>query len=241
MRSFIAVFFLGSFFSAAAQGQPVSKAITFFKKGKQQEQQGMYLQAVDTYKKGILADKKYDSTPLALASLYLRLSQNDSAVTVLKNALKTKPGFAGAHEMLGLIFRDYVRNSTEAIKHYTNAVKYDSSNKVNYYSLAWCSNDLKKYQDAITYADKALDIDNNYKAAYNEMAHAVRNLKAYTDGIAHFKKRLAVSVNELPLYYSALCYLELKDKEGANKMYDELFKINPKSAEVLKKKIDAVQ
>jgi protein O-GlcNAc transferase len=241
MKKFFVIAFLSCFFSAAAQNQPVSKAVVFYKKAKQLEQQGMFLEAIAAYKRGILADKKYDSAHLALASLFLRISQNDSAIAVLKNAIKNKPGFTGAHEMLGLINRDYTRNSAEAIKHYLNAVKYDSSNKVNYYSLAWCSNDLKKYQDAVMYADKALNIDNNYKPAYNEMAHAYRNLKAYSEGIAHFKRRLEISVNEQPLYYSALCYLELKDKEGAQKMYEELLKLNPKSAEALKKKIDAVQ
>jgi len=227
--------------AAGLLAQPVSKAVPFYKKAQKLQEQGFYYEAIASYKKAIALDKKYDSAHLSLAGLYLRISKTDSAVMVLKTAVKSKPAFVAAHEMLGLIYRDYTRNAAEAVIHYSNAVKYDSSNKVDFYSLAWCSNDLKKYQDAVKYAEKALDIDNNYRPAYNELAHAFRNLKTYPEAIAIFKKRLDISVNEQPLYYSGLCYIEMNDKAGATKMYEELVKINSKSADPLKKKIDAMQ
>ncbi|MEI8059512.1 MAG: hypothetical protein WCG67_05085, partial [Ferruginibacter sp.] len=94
---------------------------------------------------------------------------------------------------------------------------------------------------AIKYALKALDVDNNYRPAYNELAHAYRSLKAYQECIDQFKKNVTISVNEQPLYYSGLCYLELNDKAGAEKMFEELKKINSKSADALRKKIDTKQ
>jgi tetratricopeptide (TPR) repeat protein len=240
MRKYFLIF-AACFVTAIAQAQPVSKAVPFYIKAQQLQQQGMFLEAVTAFKKAILADKKYDSSHLALASLYLRISQNDSAVLVLKNAVKNKPAFAAAHEMLGMAYRDYIKNSKEAMVHYANTVKYDSSNKAAWYALAWCSNDLKQYNDAIGYAIKALDIDNRYRPAYNELGHAYRRLEAYKEAIATFKKRIDVSVSDQPLYYSGLCYIELKDKEGAQRMYEELVKLQSKSAEALKKRIDTLQ
>jgi tetratricopeptide (TPR) repeat protein len=228
-------------FIVVVQAQPVSNGLPVYKKAQNLQEQGMYFEAIAAYKKAITLDKKFDSAHLALASLFLRIQKTDSAIKVLKNAVKIKPGFAAAHEMLGLINRDYTKNSKEAIQHYLQAVKSDSTNKVNFYSLAWCSNDLKLYEQAIRYAEKALAIDNNYRPAYNELGHAFHSLKRYAGAIETFKKHLAISVNEQPLYYSGLCYIELKDKDGAIKMYEELKKLNPKSADGLKKKIDAIQ
>lgn len=242
MRYFFSALMFCSVVAAAVMAQPVpSKAVSLFKKGKQLQEQGMYLEAVAVYKRAILADKKYDSSYLALASLYLRISQNDSAVQVLKAAIKVKPGLTAAHELMGMVYRDYIRNSAEAMLHYTNAVKLDSTNKASWYALAWCCNDLKRYEEAIAYAVKALDIDNAYRPAYNEMAHAYRKLGTYKEAIAAFRKRLDVSVTDQPLYYSGLCYIELKDKEGAQKMYDELQKLQSKSADALKKRIEKME
>lgn len=242
MRYLFSVLIAGLVISGSVIAQPIpSKAIPVYKKGRQLQEQGMYLEAVSVYKKAILADKKYDSAYLALASLYLRISQNDSAVQVLKSAIKIKPAFTAAHELLGMIYRDYIRNSAEAMVHYTNAVKLDSTNKATWYALAWCCNDLKRYDEAVAYAVKALDIDNTYRPAYNEMAHAFRKLGAYKEAIAAFRKRLDVSVTDQPLYYSGLCYIELKDKEGAQRMYDELQKLQSKSAEALKKRIEKME
>ncbi len=224
-----------------ATAQPVSKAVPLYRKGLQMQAQGNFLTAVAMFKKAVLADKKFDSAHLALASIYLQISKTDSAVMVLKNAVKNKPSFAAAHQLLGMTYRDYLKNSKEALVHYLNAVKYDSTDKTNWYALAWCSNDLKNYNDAVRYAIKALDIDNSYRPAYNELGHAYRQLGTYKDCIETFKKRLDISINEQPLYYSGLCYIELKDKEGALHMYNELVKIQSKSAEPLKKRIDAMQ
>ena len=232
---------ISSLSAVATTAQPVKKAVLFYQKGQKFKEKGMYPEAVTSFKKVIALDKKYDSAYLELCTVYLKISKPDSAVTILKNAVKINPGFAIAHITLGNIYRDYLKKPDEAIINYLNALKTDSANKVTLYSLAWCNNDKGNYREAVSYGIKALEIDNNYKPAYNELAHAYRNLKNYQEAIDQFKKNIAISVNEQPLYYSGLCYLELNDKAGAEKMYEELKKINSKSADVLRKKIDTKQ
>jgi len=224
-----------------AMAQPNSKAVPFFKSAQQQAAKGIFNEAIIAYKKAIAIDKKYDSANLELSSLFLKISMNDSAIAVLKRAVLVKPNFTSAYILLGIIYRDYIRNSDEAIINFSNAFQLDSTNKLILYSLAWCNNDKGYYREAIKYALKALDVDNNYRPAYNELAHAYRSLKAYQECIDQFKKNVTISVNEQPLYYSGLCYLELNDKAGAEKMFEELKKINSKSADALRKKIDTKQ
>jgi tetratricopeptide (TPR) repeat protein len=241
MLKYFFAFVFGCLATVASTAQPLPKAVPFYKAGQQFTAKGMFNEAIVSYKKAIAADKKYDSAYLALSSVFLKISMNDSAVAVLKRAIKVMPRFNDGHILLGIIYRDYTRNADEAIPNFLNAYQIDSTNKLVLYSLAWCYNDRSKFRDAIKYGIKALEVDNNYRPAYNELGHAYRSLQAYQEAIDQFKKNIAISVNEQPLYYSGLCYLELNDKAGAEKMYEELKKINSKSADGLRKKIDAKQ
>jgi tetratricopeptide (TPR) repeat protein len=232
---------IGIFTAFGVMAQPVKKATAFFNAGIKFKETGMFREAIGSFKKAIALNKKYDSAYLEMAMLYVKISKTDSGIITLKNAVKINPAFAGAYIALGDIYRDYIKNPDEAITNYLSALKIDSINKVTLYSLAWCNNAKEYYREAVKYAIKALEIDNNYKPAYNELGHAYRQLKAYEEGVAQFKKNLAVSVNELPMLYSGYCYIELKQKENALAMYEELNKLNPKMAGALKKRIDAMQ
>ena len=221
--------------------QPNLKAIALLKSAQQFTAKGMFKDAVIAYKKSITIDKKYDSAYLQLSAVFLKISMNDSAVAVLKRAIKIQPGFIDAHIMLGAIYRDYIKNSDEAILSFTNAYTIDSTNKLSLNGLTWAYNEKGYYREAIKYGIKTHEVDNSYRPAYNELAHAYHKLNAYQEAIDQFKKNIAISVNELPLYFSGLCYLELNDKAGAEKMFEQLKKFNYKSADSLRKKIDGKQ
>lgn len=220
--------------------QPAKQATVFFKNGLILMEKGMPIEALASFKKAITLNKKYDSAYLEIAIIYTRINKVDSAIIILKDAVKVNPDFANAYVALGNVYRDNKNNTDDAIVNYLNAYKLDSTNKATLYSLAWCNNAKTYYREAIKYGLKALEIDNNYKPAYSELGHAYHQLKANEECIAQFKKNLAISVNELPLLYSGYCYMELNQKDGALKMYEELKKINTKMADGLKKKIDAM-
>ena len=238
MFKYLFAFAAGIAITATISAQPLSKAVPFYKNGSQLAANGKFIEAIDAFKKAILADKKYDSAYLALSTVFLKINSTDSAIAVLQKAVRLQPGFMDARMSLGVIYRDVIRNSDEAIIHFKKAYQLDSTNKLMLYSLAWCYNDKHQYREAIRYGIKALKVDNNYKPAYNELGHAYNKLKAYPECIEQFKKNLALSVNDLPLLYCGFSYIELKQKDEALKIYEALKKVNPKMAEGLKKKID---
>jgi tetratricopeptide (TPR) repeat protein len=240
MFKYFYTFFMGILIAAFTMAQPPKQAVALYKTGVKFEEKGMFYEAIAAYKKAISLNKKYDSAYLRTGAVYTKINKPDSAVIILKTAVKVIPGFSKGYTELGNIYRDIKNNPDEAIINYTKALKTDSTNKVIYYSLAWCNNTKKYYREAIKYGIKALEIDNNYKAAYNELGHAYHQLNANEECIAQFKKNLAVSVNDLPLLYTGFCYTELKQKDEALKIYEELKKINPKMAEGLKRKIDGL-
>ena len=111
-------------------------------------------------------------------------------------------------------------------------------NKETFFNICWCYNAKKEFEKAVTYAQKALDLDINYRAPYSELGFSYHALYKLDDAIELFKKYIGKTTCDLPLYYSGICYLELKQFDNVQNMIDELKKMNSKLADALKKRWD---
>jgi tetratricopeptide (TPR) repeat protein len=226
---------------STAGAQNNNTAAAFYKSGIEYKSKYMFLEAITALNKAITLDKKYDSAYTELADIYIKTNQIDLGVATFKKAIAMNPKNTTALFMLGKVYRDTKPNYDTAIIIFKSAIQIDSTNKEFFYSVAWCYNAKGDYDNAIIYAVKALDIDNTYRPAYGELGHAYNKSKKYAEGIKQFKKNQAVSVVDLQIYYSGMCYTALKDKEGALREYEELKKINEKMATSLKKTIDKME
>lgn len=227
--------------AAAGISQPYNNAQGFYKAGLNFKNKNMFMDALTSFKRAIALNKSFDSAYVEIADIQVRAGMPDSAVFYLNKALSINPSMNTALIALGNLYRDVKPNYDSAITCYNLALKTDSTNKVTYYSLAWCYNAKTEYEKAIPYAVKALDIDNDYRPAYGELGHAYRRTGKFAEAIEQFKKNSAISKIDLPVFYAGMCYTELNDKEGALRQYEELKKINEKMAASLKKKIDSMK
>ena len=233
-------FFFFLFFFSAANGQS-PKAAVFYRSGIEFKNKNMLPEAMVAFTKAIVLNKKYDSAYVELAIINVKTDKLDSAIFNVKKAIAINPKMTTALTTLGTIYRDSKPNYDSALYYYKAAIKIDSTNKVTFYSIAWCYNAKQVYDSAFIFSVKALDLDNNYRPAYAELAHAIYASKKFAEGIEQFKKNMAISVVDLPIYYSGLAYTQLNDKESALKQYEELKKINEKMAAKLKKTIDGMK
>ncbi|MBL7702242.1 MAG: tetratricopeptide repeat protein [Ferruginibacter sp.] len=232
-------FLLLLFFFSAAQAQ-VSKAVQHYKAGIQLKNNNQLSEAFAEFNKAIELNKNYDSAYVEMAHIYFKSGKMDLAITNFNKALSVNPGYADAYVGMAKIYRDAIKQYDTAIFYFNEAAKYDSKNKEIFYGIAWIHNARKQHELAIPYAVKALEIDNNYKPAYGELGYAYNSTKKYAECIEQMKKNLAVSVVDVAYLYSGLCYIELKNKEGAMQQYEALLKVNERMAGSLKKKIDAM-
>lgn len=229
------------FWVSAVTAQRNAKAVAYLQSGIDLKNKNMLPEAMAAFKKAVAIDKAYDSAYVEMGIINARDKKLDSAILNVKKAIAITPMIAYGWLTLGYIYRDSRPNYDSAIICYSNALQTDSLNKAGWYSIAWCYNAKAEYNKAIPFAIKALEIDNGYRIAYAELGYAYKNTKKYTECIEQFKKNLAISIVDLPIFYSGLCYIELKDKEGALREYEELKKINERLAESLKKSIDKMQ
>jgi tetratricopeptide (TPR) repeat protein len=232
------IVFLCSFISLSVTCQPPKNAMALYKKGISQRDNGLYTEALNSFKQATLLYKKYDSAWLEMGNLYIKLNNADTAVTFYKRAIAANPRNLLAYTTTGNFYRDNRQNLDSALKYYFGALKLDSANKVTCYSIAWCYNSKMDYDNALIYAIKATEIDNDYRAAYGEMGHAYHLSKRFNDAIVQFRKNIARSEIDLPRFYLGMVYLELKQKDSALKMVDELKRVGSKMADGLKKRID---
>lgn len=220
-------------------GQPPKPARAAFNQGKKLISQGLFYEAVPFLKKAVSLYSNYDSAWLEWGNLYARMKKPDSAIYLLTRALKPNPKMVSAYISLGKIYKDDKSNCDSAVKNYSRALKFDSTNKEALYNMAWCYNSKSDFNNAITYASKILESDANYKPAFGELAFAFRFSKKYDEALLLFKKYSSISTIDIPVYYCGLIYLETGKYDDLQKTIEELMKRNAKAyAESLKKKWD---
>ena len=220
--------------------QPPKNAVSFYNKGQKLKEQGMFYEAIQSFKKATVLYRSYDSAYLEWSGLYERMNKPDSAVWVLRNAIRQNPKLKSGFISLANLFKDKKMNFDSAALYYSAALQLDSTDKETLYNISWCYNSVKDYEKAIVYAVKLLDQDINHRKAYGEMAHAYHALKKYDEALVQFKKYAALSTCELPLVYSGFVYLELNQFDNVQQTMDELTKKGFKQAsDGLKKRWDA--
>lgn len=225
-------------FFIAAQAQPPKNAQAVYQQGVAFMVKEQYPDAMVSFFKAVALYKNYDSAYLQMANINVKFNSFDTAIKFYKLALAANPKNVTALINLASVYKNVEHDVNSALGCYLKAIAIDSTNKEILTYAAWCYNSLKHFDKAIPYAMKALDIDSTYKGAYGELGHAYHMSGKFAEGIEQFKKYAERSHHELPMYYAGLCYIELKDKEGASSMVAELTKISSKLADGLKKKID---
>ncbi|HMD00915.1 MAG TPA: tetratricopeptide repeat protein, partial [Ferruginibacter sp.] len=231
---------LALFSICSIQAQPPKTAQIVYQQGVDFMMKENYQKAMISFFKAVSLYKQYDSALFQMGNINAHFQSFDTAINFYKKALAANPRYVEALINLGGLYKNTQHDINSALGCYLKVIAIDSTNKDALVWVAWCYNNLKHYDKAIPYAIKALDLDNNLKGAYGELGFAYKMSKRYAEAVEQFKKNIARSPNEIPMFYAGLCYIELKDKDGATSMYNELVKISSKLADGLKKKIDAM-
>lgn len=83
----------------------------------------------------------------------------------------------------------------EAIKWYKKANALNPKNGTTYYDLAWCQNELEKYEDAVKTAEAGVKVSATAKL-YTEYGYALYMLERDPEAIEKYKKALALNAEE---------------------------------------------
>ena len=111
------IFILAAYFSITiiTIAQPPKNAVRSYIRGQKLREQGMYYEAIQSFKKATALYRNYDSAYLEWSDLYLRMNKADDALLVLHNAAKQNPEMRSAYITMGGIYKDKKMNYDSAI------------------------------------------------------------------------------------------------------------------------------
>lgn len=114
---------------------------------------------------------------------------------------------------------------------------------VKYYNTGVQAQTRKDYQEAVRWYRKALELKPDYPDALNNLGFSLRSIgKGYLDEANKaYQKALELNANhEQTLEYQGELYLWEGKFTQANENVKRLQKLNPREAEMLKQKLDAI-
>ncbi len=172
---------------------------------------------------------------------YFKLDSNELAISNYERSLELNPEDAVTYRGLGDVYRLNFNppKVAEAEKNYRLALQYNPKSANGHYGLGWVYNEQEKFDDAIVELEQAIGIDDQYTVALVEYGYSLYKKGKYTEALNKLNTAYKLAGdNKLGLYYSGLCYVELKDKAKADKFYNELKPIDAVMAEKLSVKIE---
>lgn len=152
--------------------------------------QEKYSQAVDYYKRILLADPNNTNVMFNLAAAYERDGQFDEAETSFKQLIKLEPGNALALNYLGYMYADRGINLNEARKMIKKALKIEPDNGAYLDSYAWVLYKKGKYKEALKYQQKALQASDNDAVLFDHMGDICSALNRSSEAQKHWRKAL---------------------------------------------------
>lgn len=213
----------------------------YYRKGYCYNEFDKYDDAIASLKKAVELKSNYTSAYNELGYAYLKQENREDALKTFNKALDVDPKSAVAMNGIGDVYKDIDKNMDKAIEAYQRTLRTAPENKKANYQIGWCLNDKEKYNDAVVYLKKALTIDSKYVNAMTELGYSYYSLENYDDALNQFDKALSIRKSELSFYYAGLCYIGLKQKSNAERMYRELKDMKSDNADKLRKKIDALK
>ena len=168
---------LGDFFTRRLQH---NKAIEFYKKATERNPKnatafvklanaynavGDRRTAFDRFAKAVELDRNDYQSYYEIGIIFNELNKKSDAQVVLDNALRIKPDFTPASELLALVLCAQNKYD-EAIHVYKDAIKYAPDNYQLYYSLGIVRTELRDFAEALECYKKAIELEPTLFEAY---------------------------------------------------------------------------
>ncbi len=236
---FLAIIFLAT---QTVKAQPPKKAVEAYNQAMQLVSQTKFADALGFFKTATDLYPRYYQAYLQAAITFSKLGVIRDAVFCFNKAIELKPDYCEAYIACGTFYKEARNRSDSSLMYYEKALKHNcASNDTLKFNLGWCYNDKKQYDKAMLYLKQALEHKPDYRNAINEISFSFRKSEKMEEGIAYFQELYDTHKVDLALYYVGMFYIELKQKDKATAVADELKKIQSRLAPSMQKRIDAMQ
>lgn len=204
------------------------------------------------------AEGKYDSAITALNAAaknkqtrevynelgfaFYKLKNAAVALMYYDSSLVIEPKQSTAYKGKGDVYRVVYSpaNGEKAMQAYQTAISYypEGQGAGAWYGLGWSYNSLSRFDEAMVALDKAMLLEPDLKLAYVEYGYALYKKGRYEQAEQRLLKAKSMSgaVSGPGLYYLGLVQFELGKRSDFNNTITLLETVNPKYADMLRKK-----
>jgi tetratricopeptide (TPR) repeat protein len=185
--------------------------------------------AIKYFKEALTLSEKEDKDEiyLDLAMEYESSGDFQSAIAILKDAIKSNPHNEGAIYELAYCY-DQISDIDNAIKCYSDFIDENPYSFTAWYNLGNAYSKLDNFEKAVWAYDYCLLINEDFSPAYFNLGNAYLSLEKYQLSIDNFEKCMEMDGEDgLALCYIGECYEQLENYELAKHYYHRSIEFIP--------------
>ena len=162
-----------------------------------------------------------------LAVQYHQNNNLQDAQDLYNQVLKINPNHVGAHNNLGVIFKDLGENQ-KAKSCYEKAIKINPNHVDALYNLGFIFGVLRDHQKAKDCYEKAIEINPDYVDAYNNLGVIFKDLGENQKAKSCYEKAIEINPDYVDaLYNLGVIFGVLRDHQKAKDCYEKVLELNP--------------
>ena len=162
-------------------------ALAFYNRGRANQENRNYDQAIQDYSRAIERDPKYSVAFNGRGSAYHAQKDYDRAIQDYDEAIRLNPNYALAFNNRGIAYRSK-RENERAIQDYDRAIKLNLKYAAAFNNRGNVYRDMRDYDRAIQDYDEAIRLNPNYALALNNRGRAYRNKRDYERALADYEE-----------------------------------------------------
>lgn len=217
---------------------PSTDYLYWYRKGFTLNAEKDYTGAKTALLKSLSNKSNYTNTLFELGYACTRLKEDEEAIGYFQKAIELEPRNHIGYNGIAEVYRDNKKDIAEAMNWYQKTLSINANERKANFGMGYCLNSSGKYNEAIGYLRKAISEEDTYTAAYVEIGYSYFKTGNNTEALANLDKALGLnSKNENARYYKGLIYISQKDKISAQRMVDELQRLNSRHAATLREAV----
>lgn len=176
-------------------------------------------------------EEEKDEIYIDIAMEYENLNDYNSAINVLKEAIRFNPHNEAAIYELAHCY-DQINDYNKAIDCYSDYIDENPYSFTGWYNLGNAYSKLEDWEKAIWAYEFCIVINENFSPAYFNIGNACLSLDKYKESIEHFEKCMEIDGEDgLALCYIGECYEQLGNLEMAKHYYHRAIEFIPELSE----------
>jgi tetratricopeptide (TPR) repeat protein len=157
----------------------------------------------------------------------------DEAITCYRKAIELDPKLAPAHDGLGCLLCDDLKDYDKAIEYFRKAIALGPKRANSYRNLGNALVKQNRLDEAIAFYKQAIELDPKYADAYNNLGNVLVNQNRLDEAIAFYKQAIELDPKDVRFHFALCSTLQAMGKpDEAIAFCKKAIELDPKNAQL---------